>query len=82
MTQERNRADLARQEADRRATEAREVVDFLINDLIGAASPSRAQGTMPTVDQVLARADQNIAQRFADRPLIEASIRHALGQAY
>src|SRR5262245_39074711 len=37
VTQERNRADLARQEADRRATEAREVVDFLINDLIGAA---------------------------------------------
>ena len=82
VTQERNRADLARQEADRRATEAREVVDFLINDLIGAAAPSRAQGTIPTVDQVLARADQNIAKKFADRPLIEASIRHALGKAY
>jgi serine/threonine protein kinase/tetratricopeptide (TPR) repeat protein len=72
----------ARQDADRRATEAREVVDFLINDLIGAASPSRAQGTIPPVDQVLARADQNIAKKFADRPLIEASIRHALAQAY
>jgi tetratricopeptide (TPR) repeat protein len=82
VTQERNRANVARQDADRRATEAREVVDFLINDLIGAASPSRAQGKIPTVDQVLARADQNIAKKFADRPLIEASIRHALGQAY
>jgi tetratricopeptide (TPR) repeat protein len=82
VTQERSRADSARQEADRRATEAREVVDFLINDLIGAAAPSRAQGTMPTVDQVLARADEGIAKKFADRPLIEASIRHALGQAY
>jgi serine/threonine protein kinase/tetratricopeptide (TPR) repeat protein len=81
-SQERNRADLARREADRRATEAREVVDYLINDLIGAASPSRAQGKVPTVDQVLAQADGNIAQRFAGRPLIEASIRHALGQAY
>ena len=50
--------------------------------MIGAASPSRTQGKMPTVDQVLAQADQNIAQRFADRPLIEASIRHALGKAY
>jgi tetratricopeptide (TPR) repeat protein len=79
---ERYRADLARQEADRRAAEAREVVDFLINDLIGAASPSRAQGKVPTVDQVLAQADGNIGQRFAGRPLIEASIRHALGQAY
>jgi serine/threonine protein kinase len=82
VTEERNRTDRARQEADRRATEAREVVDFLINDLIGAASPSQAQGTMPTVDQVLARADRNIAQRFAERPLIEASIRHALAQAF
>jgi tetratricopeptide (TPR) repeat protein len=34
------------------------------------------------VDQILARADQNIARKFADRPLIEASIRHALGKAY
>jgi serine/threonine protein kinase len=75
-------AMLARREANRRATEAREVVDFLINDMIGAASPSRTQGKIPTVDQVLAQADQNIAQRFADRPLIEASIRKALGEAY
>jgi tetratricopeptide (TPR) repeat protein len=82
VTQGRNRADIARQDADRRAAEAQEVVDFLINDLIGAASPSRAQGTIPTVDQILARADQHIAKKFADRPLIEASIRHALGQAY
>ena len=82
VTQQRNQADLARQEADRRATEAREVVDFLINDMIGAAAPSRAQGKIPTVDQVLAQAEQNIAQRFADRPLIEASIRNALGKAY
>ena len=34
------------------------------------------------MDQVLARADEQIAQKFAGRPLIEASIRHALGQAY
>jgi tetratricopeptide (TPR) repeat protein len=82
VTNERNRTDLARQEADRRATEAKEVVDFLINDLIGAASPSRAQGKIPTVDQVLARADQIIAKKFVDRPLIEAAIRHALAGAY
>jgi tetratricopeptide (TPR) repeat protein len=50
--------------------------------MIGAASPSRTQGKMPTVDKVLAQADENIGQRFGDRPLIEASIRKALGQAY
>jgi non-specific serine/threonine protein kinase/serine/threonine-protein kinase len=82
VTKERNVANLARQEADRRATEAQEVVDFLINDMIGAAAPSKTQGKITTVNQVLAQADQNIAKKFADRPLIEASIRHALGRAY
>jgi serine/threonine protein kinase/tetratricopeptide (TPR) repeat protein len=82
VKQQSNRADLARQEADRRATEANEVVDFLINDMIGAAAPSRTEGKVPTVDQVLARADESIARRFADRPLIEATIRLALARAY
>jgi serine/threonine protein kinase/tetratricopeptide (TPR) repeat protein len=82
VSKERNLADLARQDADRRAVEAQEVVDFLINDMIGAASPTRALGKIPTVVEVLARADERVAQKFADRPLIEASIRHALGQAY
>jgi serine/threonine protein kinase len=81
-TNESNRANLAKQDADRRATEAQDVVDFLIVDLIGAASPSRTQGKLPTVDEVLARADERIPRRFAERPLIEASIRHALAQAY
>jgi len=81
-TEARNQADSARQQSDLHASEARAVLDFFINDMIGAASPSRAQGKMPTVDKVLAQADQLIPQRFADQPLIEASIRHALGKAY
>src|SRR5262249_60164701 len=72
----------ARDEADRRPTEAQEVVDFLINDMIGAAGPSQTLGKIPTVDQVLAKADERIAQKFAGRPLIEASIRIAMAQAY
>jgi hypothetical protein len=71
-----------RNQADRRATEATEVVDFLITDLIGAAAPSRTEGKILTIDQALARADEVIAERFADRPLIEASIRLALARAY
>jgi non-specific serine/threonine protein kinase/serine/threonine-protein kinase len=82
VTEERNRTNVAHEDADRRATEAREVVEFLVNDLIRAAIPSRAQGNMPTVDKVLAEADQLIPQRFAEQPLIEASIRKALGEAY
>jgi serine/threonine protein kinase/tetratricopeptide (TPR) repeat protein len=67
-------------EADHREMEARAVVDFLINGILAAASPERARGRPPTVDEVLARADRAVNGRF--RPQIEASIRHTLGQTY
>ena len=85
-TEDANRAradaDLARADADRRATEAQEVVDFLINDLIGSASPDETQGETVTVDEVLSRADEGIEEKFPDRPLIEAAIRLALSETY
>ncbi len=75
-------ANKARADADRRATEAQEVVDFLIKGLIGSASPEQKQGKTVTVDEVLARADAKIAEKFGDQPLVEAGIRHALGETY
>jgi serine/threonine protein kinase/tetratricopeptide (TPR) repeat protein len=69
-------------EADGRAAEARVVVDFFINDMLAAASPERAQGRPPTVDDVLERADKTIADKFSRVPRIEASIRHTLGLTY
>jgi serine/threonine protein kinase len=69
-------------EAQRRATESQAVVDFLIKDLIAAASPGQNQGPKTPVDAVLARADAVVEGRFADQPLVEAAVRHALGQSY
>ena len=75
-------AERAQADADRRAVEAQQVVDFLINDLIGSASPEQKRGEAVTVDDVLERADAGIAEKFGDQPLVEASIRLALGKTY
>ena len=72
----------ARQEADRRATEAQAVVDFFVNDMLAEAAPAKTQGREVTVQDVLARADAAIAGKFAGQPLVEASIRHTMAQTY
>ena len=69
-------------DVQRRATESQAVVDFLINDLIAAASPGQNQGPRTPVEEVLARADAMVESRFAQQPLVEAAIRHALGRSY
>jgi serine/threonine protein kinase len=69
-------------EAQRRTTESQAVVDFLIKDLIAAASPGQNQGPKTPVEEVLARADASVEGRFAQQPLVEAAIRHALGRSY
>ena len=78
----RSVADQAERVADRRAAEARAVVDFLINDMLGAAAPERKLGQTLTVDDLLARADGLIEGRFAGQPLVESSIRHTIGKTY
>jgi tetratricopeptide (TPR) repeat protein len=86
--QERDQAEKARQAADEQATIAREVTEFLQNDLLGQAS-SWAQADRKftaepnlTVRQVLDRAAKRIGDRFHKRPLLEAAIRQVIGQAY
>ena len=71
----------ALQVADRHATEAREVIGFFIDDMIGAATPENKLGRHVSVDEVLARADQAIEGKFPGQPLVEASIRRTLGIA-
>ena len=71
--------DVARKEAVRSSTEARAVTDFFINDMLLMASPYQAQGRTVTVDEVLDRAERAIEGKFADQPLVEASIRMRMG---
>jgi serine/threonine protein kinase len=81
-TRAEHRTAAALAEAQRRATESQAVVDFLVKDLIAAASPYQHQGSKPTVDEVLARADATVENRFLDQPLIKAAIHHVLGSSY
>jgi non-specific serine/threonine protein kinase/serine/threonine-protein kinase len=71
----------ARALADRRASEAKAVLDFLINEMLAAADPEIA-GPKLTVDEVLIRADRLIEGRFSDQPLVEATIRHSIGDVF
>jgi tetratricopeptide (TPR) repeat protein len=74
------RANEAR--ADQSTAEARAVVAFLVDDMLGAAAPSRTGGKQITVLEALASADRSIEGKFAQEPLVEAAVRQALAQAY
>ena len=76
------RANRARAEAERQAKVAREVSDFLRNDLLGAADPwtGRSEGT--SVASFLDAASKQLEGKFVDEPLVEASIRLTLGDTY
>ncbi|MBK8233690.1 MAG: serine/threonine protein kinase [Candidatus Eisenbacteria bacterium] len=77
-------------EARRQAAIAEAVNEFLNVDLLAAAVPStrKGQGKDVTVREVLAAAaerldrDSNTDGRFAKEPLVEASIRTAIGRTY
>jgi serine/threonine protein kinase len=75
-------AQKARAEADAKAAEAQAVADFLVMDLIGAASPGKGQGTNMTIGQALARADATIDTRFAGQPRLAATIHQRMGETY
>src|SRR5690606_24963062 len=56
---------------------------FLNDDILGGANPGAAGFERdPTIRQLLDRAAENLAERFARDPLTEAGLRVALGQAY
>ena len=71
----------ARKLADTSGKVAEAVKEFLIVQMIGAASPER-QGYDVKVVDVLAQAEKEISGRFASQPLIEGEIRFALGRVY
>ncbi len=73
---------MARGRADHHAAEAQAVVDFLIKEMLIAAYPGNTQGRTITADEILDRAARAIEGRFADQPLVEASIRHQIALAF
>ena len=81
------RAEEQRKRADEEAAVAREVNEFLQNDMLRqAGSRAQADGGSQvdpnlTVRQALERAAERIRGRFGGRPLVEAEIRMTIGVA-
>jgi len=66
----------------RARAEAQAVTDFLADELLVSTNPFTDQVPEVTLLSVLDAASQRLEGKFEDKPLVEASIRHALGQAY
>ena len=86
---ERKRANEQRDVADRERKRALDnlesaelVSKFLTDDLLGSVDPRTARGREITIREVLDDASQDVGTRFADRPAIEAAVRHTLGRVY
>jgi eukaryotic-like serine/threonine-protein kinase len=76
-------AQRARADAEREATRAEAVSRFLNDDILGGANPGAVGFERdPTIRELLDRAAEGLAERFAHDPVTEAGLRVALGQAY
>ncbi|MCL4210609.1 MAG: tetratricopeptide repeat protein [Phycisphaeraceae bacterium] len=89
-TEAQEQSKLAMIEAQEQAALSQAVIEFLNDDLLGAAEPSGAAGTgrgvllRDVLDKAAARMEQAAAVggRFADKPLVEATLRHTIARAY
>jgi non-specific serine/threonine protein kinase/serine/threonine-protein kinase len=76
-------ADKAKRQAVKNHQKAEAINSFLINDLLGEASPNKSpRGKQVTVEEVLHRAAAKIDGAFPDQPEVEASLRSSLGRTY
>ncbi|WP_235963689.1 protein kinase domain-containing protein [Tautonia rosea] len=77
-----HRATRAEAQAAASAEETSLVVEYLVNDVFGAAAPERLQGKTPTLQDIFVAGEAAIPARFGHHPTAEASARIALGRAY
>jgi serine/threonine-protein kinase len=75
------RAEEAHRLADREAETAHDVLEFFVLDMIAAADPG-VDGHDVTVFELLNEAEVKIDDRFAGRPVVQATLRHVLAQTY
>lgn len=82
IAEQRDLAEQARIEAQRQARTTDAVNSFLIQDLIGAASPEISLGQELTVREVVDQAASRVGEALADDPIVESAVRRALGNTY
>lgn len=80
--QEATRAETEAETAKRESAISQAVNEFINSDLLGAADPHVQPNRDLRVREVLDKASQKIGNRFQDQPLVEASIRHTLGNSF
>ena len=80
--EQRKRAQEEASRAEQSASESKALVEFFIDDLMGAVDPEKTLGDVVTVQQVVAEAERKIDSQFSDQPLLEAAVRRALGQVH
>jgi len=78
----RRATNAALAQAQTRADETQQVLDYLVKELIGALNGGNARGRPWTVTELLDKAGEAAGQRFVDRPLLEASFRMVLAEAF
>jgi serine/threonine protein kinase len=74
-------AQEARQKAEKSDATTNALNKFLINDLLGEASPDKnARAKQITVEEVIGRAAGKIDRAFANQPEVEAAVRTQVGE--
>ena len=68
--------------AEQSAAESDALVDFFVDDLLGAADPEKTLGDVVTVQQVVEEAERRINQQLVEQPLLEAAVLRALGKVH
>lgn len=74
-------ASLARDEAQAQAARAASLNEFLIDDILAAASPEYG-GYELTVVEAIANGLETVDERFAEHPRQHATIRYTIGKVY
>ena len=73
------------QKAKKSASEARSVLEFFVEKVLAAARPENQKGGLgidASIRAAVDAAEPQVAVAFRDQPLVEASIRNALGESY
>ncbi len=77
---EQANAQQSMQTAQDEALAAEAIVQFLLNDLLGAVDPARTDDRDITVRMALEIASESIEGRFTDQPKVEARVRLAIAK--
>ncbi len=78
----KNEADAARIQAQRSADTATAINEFILLDILAAPNPYGGQGHEVKMVDALNSAEAALAERFADQPIVEASVRDVLAKSF